>query len=99
MRLMGLGIEFMEDDEYERAFRTAMADPKKAAALTSLLAYQSKDAGEAVEFVKVKNQFTTQVLYRLGFEWSMTSKTYIAQFVKALMGLGFFDSDGSSGHV
>ena len=95
MRSMGLSIEFMEDDEFDKAYRSALADPQKTAALTTLLAYEHKDPKKAIEFVKVKNNYTTQVLYRSGFEWSMTSRAYMARFVEALIGLGFFDTDES----
>ena len=93
MRRMGMKIELMEDDAFEAALQKAKDDPVKARVLTTLLAYENMDAGKKIEMIETENEFTTQALYRLGFEWSMTSRAYMNRFLEALDGLGFFEID------
>ena len=59
--------------------------------LTALLAYETMDSSKKVEMIRTENEYTTQCLYRLGFNWSMTADSYISAFLKALKGLGYFD--------
>ena len=37
------------------------------------------------------NQYTCQVLYRLGFKWSATTWDYVDRMLNAISGLGFFE--------
>ena len=52
------------------------------------------DSSKKVEMISTENEYTTQVLYRLGFSWSMTSRDYMNSFLSALEGLGFFETEG-----
>lgn len=93
MRRMGMQIELAEDAAYEKAVREAQDDPEKAKALTTLLAYENMDPDKQIEAIGVDNEMTTQALYRLGFEWPMTSRYYMDRFLNALDGFGFFSMD------
>lgn len=95
MRRMGMKIELVEDEAFEAALQKAKEDPVKARVLTTLLAYENMDTGKKIEMIATENELTTQALYRLGFEWSMTSRTYMNRFLEALDGLGFFDMDSA----
>lgn len=90
MRRMGMQIKLSEDAEFERALKKAKQDPVKARLLTTLLAYENMDDSKKIEMVATDNGYTTQILYRMGFEWSMTSRAYMNQFLDAIDGLGFF---------
>ncbi|MBO5575368.1 MAG: amino acid adenylation domain-containing protein [Ruminococcus sp.] len=90
MKQMGLGINLCDDEEFMRCVKAAQSDKQKAAMLTTLLAYENKDSSKKVEMIRTENEYTTQCLYRLGFNWSMTADDYISAFLKALKGLGFF---------
>ena len=94
MKQMGLGINLCDDDEFMRCVKAAQSDKQKAAMLTTLLAYENKDSSKKVEMIRTENEYTTQCLYRLGFNWSMTADDYISAFLKALKGLGFFIVEG-----
>ena len=94
MKKMGLDIKLAEDDEFAAMLDVAQNDPEKAAKLTTLLAYENKDSSKTVEMIHTENEYTTQVLYRLGFSWSMTSRDYMNSFLSALDGLGFFETEG-----
>ncbi len=93
MRSMGMSIQLTEDAEAKKAQAAAQEDPKKAQLLTAMLAYAERDPNKHVEPILVKNNYTTQVLYRLGFHWPITSTTYMEQFLSALDSLGFFTKE------
>ena len=94
--LMGLtavgdGIRFVEQEDFAEAMDQAKNDPQKARQLASLLAYQDMAHGQKTSDVARDNDYTTQVLYRLGFSWSPTSWDYVERMLTALGGFGFFE--------
>ena len=94
--LMGLtsvgdGIRFVEQEDFDKAMEDAKNDPAKAKQMASLLAYQDMAHGQKTTDVKRENDYTTQVLYRLGFAWSPTSWDYVERMLIAIGGLGFFE--------
>jgi amino acid adenylation domain-containing protein len=90
MKDLGITIDMAEDDVFENALSTAMKDPTRAESLTSLIAYQNMAQGKAAFPVAAKNDYTTQVLLRLGWRWPETDGEYLRKFLSGLMGLGFF---------
>jgi thioester reductase-like protein len=88
---VGEGIRFVEQEEYAKAMEDAKNDPQKARQLTSLLAYQDMAHGQKTGEVARDNDYTTQVLYRLGFAFSPTSWDYVERMLTALGGFGFFE--------
>ena len=91
LHTVGEGIRFVEQEEFNKAMDDAKNDPAKARQLSSLLAYQDMAHGQKTTDVKRDNDYTTQVLYRLGFAWSPTSWDYVERMLTAIGGLGFFD--------
>ncbi len=94
--LMGLstvseGIRFVEQEEFAEAMEMAKNDPQKANQMSSLLAYQDMAHGQKTSDVSRDNDYTTQVLYRLGFAWSPTSWDYVERMLTAIGGFGFFE--------
>ena len=73
------------------AMDKAKADPQKAKQLSSLLAYQDMAHGQKTTDVSRDNNYTIQVLYRLGFSWSPTSWDYVERMLTAIGGFGFFE--------
>ena len=95
--LMGLstvgdGVRFVEQEEFEEVMERAKEDPQKAKALSSLLAYQDMAHGQKTADVARDNDYTTQVLYRLGFSFSPTSWDYVERMLNAISGFGFFEN-------
>ncbi len=88
---VGDGVRFVEQDEFAEAMERAKEDPQKAKQMSSLLAYQDMAHGQKTADVKRENNYTTQVLYRLGFDWSPTSWDYVERMLTAIGTLGFFD--------
>ena len=81
----------VEEEEFNKELENAKQDPEKAKRLSSLLAYQDMAHGQKVIEIPSENQYTTQVLYRLGFRWSTTSWDYVDQMLTAINGFGFFE--------
>ena len=91
LKSVGEGIQFVEQDAFAEAMEQAKNDPQKARQLSSLLAYQDMAHGQKTADVKRDNDYTTQVLYRLGFEFSPTSWDYVERMLTAISGFGFFE--------
>ena len=85
------GPRQVEDEEFAKELENAKQDPEKAKRLASLLAYQDMAHGQKVFEIPSENQYTTQVLYRLGFRWSTTSWDYVDRMLTAIAGFGFFE--------
>jgi thioester reductase-like protein len=81
----------VEAPVFSEEMETAKQDAEKAKLLSSLLAYQDMAHGHESYMIPTKNNYTTQVLYRLGFRWSPTSWDYVRQFLKAINDMGYFD--------
>ena len=47
--------------------------------------------GQKAVFINPDNQYTAQVLYRLGFHWSSTSWDYVDQMLVTIAGFGYFE--------
>ena len=86
-----IGIRFVEQEEFAEAMKAAKEDPQKARQMASLLAYQDMAHGQKTTDVSRDNDYTTQVLYRLGFAWSPTSWDYVERMLTAIGGFGFFE--------
>lgn len=94
MNRIGIPIERVEQDEFQRRLAAAMGNPEKADLVQSLVAYREASDGR----VHVTNgwdtkAYTGQVLLRLGFRWSFTTWDYVERYLRCLQGLGVFDSD------
>ena len=93
LKSVGAGIRFVEQEEFAEAMERAKNDPQKARQLSSLLAYQDMAHGQKTADVKRDNDYTTQVLYRLGFEFSPTSWDYVERMLTTIGGFGFFEEN------
>ena len=89
MEKLGLPVKPVEREDFDAAMAKAGDDPVKAKLLTSMLAYQSGNKRDT--HIARHNTYTMQTLYRMGYRWPVTSWDYVAQFIGAIKGLGFFD--------
>ena len=88
---VGEGVKFVEQEDFNAAMERAKDDPQKARQMASLLAYQDMAHGQKTTDVRRDNDYTIQVLYRLGFAWSPTSWDYVERMLTAIGGFGFFE--------
>ena len=45
-----------------------------------------------MRWIEADNDYTTQVLYRYGFQWPITARTYVHRFVDTIIGFDYFKS-------
>ena len=88
---IGTPIRFVETQEFGLALQQAAQDPNKASLLTTMLAYQGNAGGKPTRVVDRNNEYTAQVLLRLGFRWSEPDSGYVNRMLTAISQLGFFD--------
>lgn len=93
MNRMGHRIRAVGGNEFERILQEALKDPKNADILQSMLAYTSRSDGKTAVFNSYASDYTTQVLYHLGFQWNTTTWDYMEQFLTQIQALEFFDDD------
>ena len=90
LKTVGDGIKFVEQEEFDEAMQRAKSDPEKARLLASLLAYQDAGHGQKPTDVTRDNNYTAQVLSRLGFSFSPTSWDYVERMLTTIGEFGFF---------
>ena len=66
-----------------------MENPDLVTLLRPLMAY-NLSAGHQTRWIDSTNNNTTQVLYRLGFQWSPTAADYVHRFIDTIMGFDYF---------
>jgi amino acid adenylation domain-containing protein len=88
---LGVTIEEVEEDEFQKRVQDAGADPQKAQILQSMLAYKTSGKDTILGFPKY-NPYTCAVLARLGFHWNATSWDYVNRFIQAIASLDFFEA-------
>ncbi len=90
MESIGIHIEPVEYEEFERRIQEVMMDDTKSQVLQPLLAYV-ENSGHVVQYIRQDSSFTTQVLYRLGYWWPQTATDYVKRFIKSIGDLGYFN--------
>lgn len=98
MTHLNIKISPVEKEEYIRILEEFKADPEKSKALTSIIAYENMAHGKQAIPNSKHNVYTMQVLYRLGYQWPVTSWDYIERFLESLHGLGFFTTTDEDIH-
>ena len=86
----GIQLKRVESEEFQEALTKMMDNPDLVTLLRPLMAYQSSGAHKT-RYVESTNDYTTQVLYRLGFQWPLTAADYVHRFVDTIVGFGFFE--------
>ena len=87
----GSRIAYVEYDAFLQRMEEAKADPQKAQVLSSILAYMTTPGGAKMITNPASNDFTMQVLHRLGFRWDETSSSYVDMVFDMLSSLRYFD--------
>ena len=88
---IGTPVRFVEQQEFAMLMQQAAADPQKASMLTTMIAYQNIGGAKQTHIVERNNEYTAQVLLRLGFRWSEPDSAYVNRMLTAISQLGFFE--------
>ena len=86
----GITLKRVENEEFQEALGRMMDNPDLVTLLRPLMAYKMRGSRQ-VRFIESVNDYTTQVLYRLGFQWPTTAADYVHRFVDTIVGFGFFN--------
>ncbi|WP_407416359.1 amino acid adenylation domain-containing protein [Methanobrevibacter sp.] len=87
---LGLEIEAVEDEEYEYYLNQTLNDKDKQDGVSGFITSIGSGKFKKV-WLDCENEYTIQVLYRLGVKWPIISKEYIYTFIGYLNDLTFFD--------
>ena len=86
----GITLRRVENEEFQQALDKMMENSDLVTLLRPLMAYDM-GAGHQTRWIEATNNYTTQVLYRLGFQWPPTAADYVHRFVDSIVGFGFFN--------
>ncbi|MGB9977985.1 amino acid adenylation domain-containing protein [Methanobacterium sp.] len=93
MNELGLNIVGTEENEFNATLLETMKDETKSTALSGIITTIKKGKGKDKVVIPAINDYTTQILYRLGFKWPLTTDKYLATFIEYLEEMDFFDVD------
>ena len=86
----GITLKRVETEEFQQALDRMMENPDLVTLLRPLMAYDM-GAGHQTRWIESTNEYTTQVLYRFGFQWPITAKGYVHRFVDTIVGFDYFN--------
>lgn len=90
----GITLKRVEPEEFQRTLESVMENPDLVTLLRPLMAYDM-GTGHKTRWIESTNDYTTQVLYRLGFQWPPTAAAYVHRFVDTIMGFDYFTIPGT----
>jgi thioester reductase-like protein len=85
----GITLKRVEPEEFQRTLEGVMENPDLVPLLRPLMAYDM-GTGHKTRWIESTNDYTTQVLYRLGFQWPSTAADYVHRFVDTIIGFDYF---------
>ena len=85
----GITLKRVEDEEFQQALQRMMDNPDLVTLLRPLMAYNLSSTHQ-MRWIESTNDYTTQVLYRLGFQWPPTAADYVHRFVDTIVGFDYF---------
>jgi len=86
----GITLKRVENEEFQQALENMMENPDLVTLLRPLMAYDM-GTGHKTRWIEAANDYTTQVLYRIGFQWPPTAADYVHRFVDTIVGFGYFN--------
>ena len=85
----GIKLKRVEMEEFQQRLNQMMENPDLVTLLRPLMAY-NVSSKHTMRWIESINDFTTQVLYRLGFQWPPTAADYVHRFVDTIVGFDYF---------
>ncbi|CAA7197395.1 Gramicidin S synthase 1 [Chryseobacterium potabilaquae] len=85
----GYKIDIVSNDDFSSRVKSMRNDPEKSIFLQGLIHAGRLD--DNLLIVEPENNYTTQILYRLGFYWNPPHKDYMNKVIEMLDRLAFFD--------
>ena len=88
----GIKLKRVEMNVFSDRLNKIMNNPELVTVIRPLMAY-NLGGNRKVRNIETTNDYTTQVLYRLGFQWPPTASDYVRRFVDTIVDFGYFDID------
>ena len=85
----GITLKRVETNEFSNRLNNLMDNPDIVTLLRPLMAY-NLGGNRKIHSIETTNDYTTQVLYRLGFQWPPTAADYVHRFVDTIVGFDYF---------
>ena len=85
----GIKLKRVETEEFQQALEKMMENADLVTLLRPLMAYDM-GTGHKTRWIESTNDYTTQVLYRIGFQWPPTAADYVHRFVDTIVGFDYF---------
>jgi amino acid adenylation domain-containing protein len=85
----GITLKRVEKPEFQQALERMMENPDLVTLLRPLMAY-NVSSKHTMRWIESTNEYTTQVLYRMGFQWPPTATDYVHRFVDTIVGFDYF---------
>ena len=85
----GINLRRVEKEEFQQALDRMMENPDLVTLLRPLMAYNLSSTYE-MRWIESTNEYTTQVLYRFGFQWPPTARGYVSRFVDTISDFDYF---------
>lgn len=79
----------VETEEFQQALERMTENPDLVTLLRPLMAY-NLSSNHDMRWIKATNEYTSQVLYRFGFQWPPTATRYVHRFVDTIVGFDYF---------
>ena len=86
----GIKLTRVETEEFQKGLERMMENPDLVTLLRPLMAYNLSSTHQ-LRWIESTNDYTTQVLYRLGFQWPPTAADYVHRFVDTIIGFDYFN--------
>ena len=87
--LAGITLRRVEKEEFQQALDRMIENPDLVTLLRPLMAYNLSSTHK-MRWIESENEYTTQVLYRFGFQWPPTARGYVSRFVDTIAGFDYF---------
>ena len=87
----GITLKRVEREEFQEALQRMMDNPDLVTLLRPLMAYNLSTTHH-MRWIEPENTYTTQVLFRYGFQWPTTNRNYVHRFVDTITGFDYFNS-------
>ncbi len=85
----GIKLRRVETEEFQQALERMTENPDLVTLLRPLMAY-NLSSNHDMRWIKATNEYTSQVLYRFGFQWPPTATRYVHRFVDTIVGFDYF---------
>ncbi|MDZ5726452.1 non-ribosomal peptide synthetase [Acetobacterium sp. K1/6] len=87
----GFEIAIISEKEFQKRLETAMNDDRLTRYLSGIIAYTDTGSHQQIAYLGSEQRFTTNMLFRKGYKWPITSDDYLHKMIAAIDGLGFFE--------